>query len=394
MRGSEKAIVVLLLTLGCVSAVSVGGATELSAQARLGGLLFSDVTLSASGKLSCASCHDPANAYAAPATADVVMRGGAKLERLGLRSVPSLRYLSDTPRFARHGYRDSGSEREDVGPAGGFMLDGRADDLRKQALMPLLEPAEMANSSIEELAARLREVPYAGEFSRAFGAAGTDPHSLVEQAAAALERFELEDSSFHPYNSRFDEYLRGAQSLSAEELAGLRLFADPNKGNCAACHTLTTGPQGRAPDFTDRSYHALGVPRNPAIPANRDPSFFDLGLCGPLRADLRPERQYCGYFKTPTLRNVARRRFFFHNGRFTSLEDVLHFYAERDTDARRWYPQTAGTLHKFDDLPAQYRDNVNISDAPLNRGRGERPALDDSEIGELIAFLRTLNDAD
>lgn len=394
MRGSGKAIVVLLLTLGCVSAVRVGGATELSAQARLGQLLFSDVTLSASGKLSCASCHDPANAYAAPAAADVVMRGGAKLDRLGLRSVPSLRYLSDTPRFARHGYRDSGSEREDVGPAGGFMLDGRADDLRKQALMPLLDPAEMANSSIEELAARLREARYAGEFSRAFGAAGADPHSLVEQAAAALERFELEDSSFHPYNSRFDEYLRGAQSLSAEELAGLRLFADPNKGNCAACHTMATGPQGRAPDFTDRSYHALGVPRNPAIPANRDPSFFDLGLCGPLRADLHPEQQYCGYFKTPTLRNVARRRFFFHNGRFTSLQDALHFYAERDTDARRWYPQTAGTLRKFDDLPAQYRGNVNISDAPLNRGRGERPALDDSEIGELIAFLRTLNDAD
>ena len=387
-------IVALLLTLGFASSMSVGDAAELSAQARLGRLLFSDVTLSASGKLSCASCHDPTNAYAAPTTADVMMHGGANLDRPGLRSVPSLRYLSDMPRFARHGYHDNGSEREDVGPAGGFMLDGRADDLRKQALFPLLDPAEMANSSIEELANRLRGTTYAGEFSRAFGAASTDPRSLVEQAAAALERFELEDPSFHPYNSRFDEYLRGAQSLSAEELAGLRLFADPNKGNCAACHTVTTGPQGRAPDFTDRSYHALGVPRNPAIPANRDPRFFDLGLCGPLRADLRPERQYCGYFKTPTLRNVARRRFFFHNGRFTNLQDVLHFYVERDTDARRWYPQTAGTQRKFDDLPVRYQGNVNISDAPLNRRSGERPALDDSEIRELIAFLRTLSDAD
>lgn len=369
-------------------------ATDLSPQAQLGRLLFSDVTLSASGRLSCASCHDPSNAYGPPADAGVVMRGGAKLDRPGLRTVPSLRYLEDTPRFARHSYRDTGSEREDIGPAGGFMLDGRADDLRAQALLPWLDPAEMANSSLEDLANRLRQAPYAAQFARAFQENATEPRALVEQAAAAVERFELEDVSFHPYSSRFDRYLRGMGALSEEELKGLRLFADPNKGNCAACHAVTTGAQGRGPDFTDRSYHALGVPRNPAIAANRDPNFYDLGLCGPKRTDLRREKRYCGYFKTPTLRNVGRRRFYFHNGRFTSLEDVLHFYAERDTNAQRWYPTTGGRLRKFDDLPAQYRANVNISEAPLNRDPGDRPALDDSDIEALIAFLRTLNDAD
>jgi cytochrome c peroxidase len=136
------------------------------------------------------------------------------------------------------------------------------------------------------------------------------------------------------------------------------------------------------------------VPRNPAIPANANTRFFDLGLCGPLRVDLRVERRYCGYFKTPSLRNVARRRFYFHNGRFTNLAEVIHFYAERDTAAQRWYPTIAGIVRKFDDLPAQYRPNVNVSDAPLNRGKDDPPAMDDTDVRALVAFLQTLSDAD
>jgi cytochrome c peroxidase len=388
---ANRTVALLLVALVSGGAQSIAGAAPLSPQAQLGRLLFFDETLSASGRLSCASCHDPANAYAAPRTAGVVVPGGVNLDQPGLRTVPSLRYLIDTPRFARHTYRDSGSEREDLGPAGGFMLDGRADTLREQALLPLLDPAEMANANEQELATRLQR--YAEEFRQAFGVVATDAQSLVGQAAAALERFELEDPSFHPYDSRFDRSLRGAEVLSADEREGLRLFSDPNKGNCAACHTVATGPGGRAPDFTDRSYHALGVPRNPAIPANRNARFFDLGLCGPRRTDLRDARQYCGYFKTPTLRNVARRRFFFHNGRFTSLREVLLFYVARDTDARRWYPVAAGKVLKFDDLPPAYRGNVNISDTPLNRDSGDFPTLDDREVEELIAFLRTLDDA-
>ncbi|HEY0339709.1 MAG TPA: cytochrome c peroxidase [Steroidobacteraceae bacterium] len=368
-------------------------ATALSPQARLGRQIFFDPTLSASGKLSCASCHDPGNAYAAPKGTGVVMLGGAKLDRPGLRVIPSLRYLSDTPRFSRHTYVDIGRDREDVGPAGGFMLDGRADSLREQMLLPLLAPAEMGNSSAAAVAARLQRAPYAAQLRETSGPINAGaPQPLVEAAGAALESFELEDPSFHPYNSRFDRYLHGAGTLSADESEGLRLFIDPAKGNCNACHTATTGPGGSAPTFTDYSFHSLGVPRNPAIPANSNPRFFDLGLCGPRRADLHDETQYCGYFKTPTLRNVARRQFFFHNGRFTNLQDVMHFYVERDTNDRRWYPAIAGRPRQFDDMPARYRGNVNTSDAPLNRGPGDRPALDDAEIAKVIAFLETLND--
>jgi len=321
------------------------------------------------------------------------MRSGARLDRWGLRSVPSLRYLSPRPRFARHAYVDTGAEREDVGPAGGFMLDGRVDDLALQALEPLLDPNEMANGSIGDLATRLRQLPYAATFSGNPGPRG-DARALVQRAAAALAAFELEDPSFHPYSSRFDRYLKGQATLSSEELAGLKLFSDPAKGNCAACHTVATGPGGQPPQFTDYSFHALGVPRNPAIPANRDPGFYDLGLCGPRRLDLKQEAGYCGYFKTPTLRNVARRRFFFHNGRFTSLQSVLEFYVNRDLTPERWYPRVNAQVNRFDDMPQRYRLNVDISDAPLNRDAGEAPALNAGQIIQLIAFLRTLDDQD
>lgn len=391
-----------LIALGiALSVLAAASATEaavpqiqLSPAAELGRRIFFDPTLSASGKLSCSSCHDPSNAYAAPRTAGVVMRGGGDGDRPGLRTVPSLRYLSDTPRFARHTYIDVGREREDIGPAGGFMLDGRADGLGAQVLVPLLDPVEMGNKNIAAVANRLQRAPYARELQELTSTSITVAQPLVAAASAAVERVELEDPSFHPYSSRFDQYLRGAAPLSAEELEGLRLFTNPDKGNCIACHTAATGPGGQPPVFTDRSYHALGVPRNPAITANSNPRFFDMGLCGPKRLDMQEERQYCGYFKTPTLRNVTRRRFFFHNGRFTTLQDVMHFYVERDTDPRRWYPTIAGRVVKFDDLPGSYRENANISDAPLNRDRGQQPALNDEEIRKVIAFLGTLSDAD
>jgi len=377
-----------LIALG-IALAAASGVEAASRQADLGRRIFFDPTLSASGKLSCASCHDPANAYAAPTTAGAVMSGGVDGNRPGLRAIPSLRYLSDPPRFARHSYIDTGREREDIGPAGGLMLDGRADSLHEQFLVPLLDPVEMANANVAEVASRLQRAPYAEELAQT-----TDTDSLVDAAARAVERFELEDPSFHPYSSRFDQYLRGTATLSANELEGFRLFSDPNKGNCIACHPAATGPGGRPPIFTDHSYHALGVPRNPAIPANSNAGFFDLGVCGPKRADLKNERQYCGYFKTPTLRNVARRRFFFHNGRFTTLQDVMRFYVERDTDPGHWYPTINGKPLKFDDLPRADRGNVDTSDAPLSREPGEPPALSEEEIRKVIAFLRTLSDAD
>ena len=132
--------------------------------------------------------------------------------------------------------------------------------------------------------------------------------------------------------------------------------------------------------------------RNDAIAANADPNYFDLGLCGPLRTDFLQRKDYCGLFRTPSLRNVALRRTFFHNGVFHSLDAVLHFYVQRDTDPGKWYRRDAtGRIRKFDDLPLQYHGNVN-TDPPFDRKPGDRPALAEAEIQDVIAFLQTLND--
>jgi cytochrome c peroxidase len=383
----------ILLASAAARAAPAPAEAGLSATAQLGRQIFFDSSLSESGQLSCASCHSPAAAYASPDGGFAPM-AGARLNQPPLRTVPSLRYLDHTPRFTRHYYLDHGEEREDEGPAGGFMLDGRADSLHTQALLPWLDATEMGNPSIEALSARLQRAPYAQRLQQLFGATVLDdPRQAVAGAALALERFELEDPSFHPYSSRYDQFLAGQETLTQQELRGLKLFVDPLKGNCAECHPNTAGPGGRGPDFTDYAYRALGVPRNPEIAANADRNFHDLGVCGPRRVDLRAETQYCGYFKTPTLRNVARRTRFFHNGRFRTLEQVLQFYAERDTSPQLWYPTVRGRVSKYDDLPRRYRDRVDVSDPPFNRRRGDAPALSGPEIEDLVAFLRTLDDA-
>ncbi|MBB6187647.1 cytochrome c peroxidase [Rhodanobacter sp. MP7CTX1] len=366
--------------------------THLSAQAALGKKIFFDPSLSASGRMSCSSCHSPQHAYGPP-NGLAVQQGGADLQQAGTRSVPSLRYLTSTPLFSRHFYTPASEDSEDEGPTGGFTRDGSVASLHQQAAVPLLHANEMANSDEKTVVAKVQHGAYAQDFAQVFGTSiFSRPDQAFEDIGLALEAFQTEDASFHPYTSKFDAVMSGHEKLTLQEIRGYALFNNPRKGNCAKCHTDTPGPSGRPAAFTDYSFAALGVPRNPEILANRDSGYFDLGLCGPFRIDLARETAYCGMFKTPTLRNVATRTVFFHNGRFHRLEDALHFYVERDTHPRKWYPMVAGVLNEFDDLPLRYRDNIDRTDAPLDRPFAGRPALNAAEIHDLSAFLKTLND--
>jgi cytochrome c peroxidase len=253
----------------------------------------------------------------------------------------------------------------------------------------------MANGSDAAVASELRAAPYADTVRALFGRAVLDDARAASAAARyALERFELTDPSFHPFTSKFDAYLDGAATLTASELRGKKLFDDPRGGACMICHLDGRGANGAHPIFTDYQFEALGVPRNnPAIPANRNPHFYDLGLCGPLRTDQASVATFCGLFKTPTLRNVATRGVFFHNGRFHTLRDALRFYVERDTDPQKWYPAgPSGSVQTFDDLPARYRTNVDRTDRPLGARRGARPIWNEDDISDVIAFLTTLTD--
>ena len=350
----------------------------------LGAQLFADPGLSASGDLACATCHDPAHAHA-QANDLPVQYGGAKRDVPGFRAVPSLRYLGFTPKF---GFDAEGT------PSGGFDRDGRAGDLMAQAVRPLFAAHEMANASAPELAARVAQAPYAADFRRVFGAGIlADPDATVRAVVFALAQYQKSDPDFRPFDSKYDYFLRGGVRLEPAELRGLALFNRADKGNCAACHPSGRGADGALPLFTDFSYDNLGVPRNAAIPATRDDGYRDMGLCGPDRTDLADAVALCGAFKVPTLRNVATRRVFFHNGRFATLAEALRFYVRRDTNPGEFYPPgDDGSPQKFDDLPPEFAGNVNATEVPYDRLAGELPRLSDAELADLEAFLNTLTD--
>lgn len=365
--------------------------------ASLGRAMFFDARLTASGRQSCASCHDPAHAFGPP-NALAVQPGGPSIDRFGFRNTPSLRYLHSPVAFTEHFYEPEVSGgRDDEGPTGGRTWDGRVNVAHEQALMPLLDANEMANADRNALFERLRHSPYAETFRRAVSAPGedvfADPESAIAWMGVALATYEQSPAEFHPFTSKYDAWLRDEARLTPKEERGLRLFNDIKKGNCASCHPSThKNPENHFPLFTDFGYVALGVPRNRELPANADPSFHDLGLCGPLRTDLADRSEYCGLFRTPTLRNVALRRRFFHNGALRSLRDAVAFYATRDTDPARWYGRDAGgRAQRYDDLPAPYQGNVHMG-VPFKPLPDGRPRLTPADIDDIVAFLGTLSD--
>jgi len=347
----------------------------------LGRAIFFDAELSPSGAVSCASCHDPKHAYGPP-DADTL--------KLGFRAAPSLRYLNTLPPFSEHTFDNDGDDSVDLGPTGGHTWDGRASSAHEQARLPFLAPEEMGGPTAQAVIARLRGAPYASQMKSLFGDDVFERgEAAFDAATMALEVFQQSPQDFYPFSSRYDAMLRGQGQLNAQELRGLALFDDPAKGNCASCHLSAIRADGALPLFTDFGHIAIGVPRNPAIKANADPNFHDLGLCGPLRSDLASHAEYCGRFRTPSLRNVALRHTFFHNAAVTSLAQAVRFYVQRDTDPARWY----GASGKFDDLPARYHANVNV-EAPFGGSPGSPPLLTDAEIDDVVAFLGTLTDAD
>jgi cytochrome c peroxidase len=390
-----------------------------SAMALLGRQIFYDPSLSSSGKLSCASCHSPDHAYGPPNDGPVML-GGSTLTRQGARAVPSLTYLDRLPSFsigpddpqaenvnlaelaalaqtstrAQKTATQTSQSAANMVPQGGLFWDGRADTLQMQAIVPLLDPREMDGGSIEKIAEKLRHVPYAKDFTPLFGESiFQNTQMLVSEAMFAVARYQIEEPDFHLYTSKFDYWLEGEARLSDSEMRGYRLFNDPAKANCGGCHISQPSRDGLPPLFTDHQYEALGAPRNAALADNKDSRYFDLGVCGPIRTDIANQTQYCGMFATPTLRNTAMRHVFFHNGVFRTLQEVLDFYNFRDTNPEKIYPRAAdGTVQKFDDIPAKYQVNVDVSDPPFDRHPGETPAMTAQDEADIIAFLKTLND--
>lgn len=406
------------------SSSSSSGGETLSAAAQLGAKIFADTALSASGQQSCATCHVAQYGFSADPTSSgpdhgsPVPLGGPNMDETGFRNTPSLMYVSYAPVF----YYDSSGN-----PYGGFFRDGRAATLADQGTQPFITAFEMANADAAAVIAKLQTRPYLSEFVALYGASVlNEPETALARMGAALAAFQTESTQFHPFSSKYDYFLKGEATLTAQETQGMALFNSATKGNCAACHPSTSGDGVTPPLFTDFSYDNLGLPRNAAIPANLDSGapaytpinsddgvhlYYDLGICGPMRDNGgRNMLALCGAFKVPTLRNIALTAPYFHNGEFASLQDALTFYVQRDTNPDKWYPTTSdGSVTKFDDLPAlygglftvnvnaigsdlSYVGNVNTLEIPYNRHIGDAPALDTDEINDVIAFLCTLTD--
>lgn len=369
--------------------------------------------------------------------------GGPHMDQTGLRNAPSLMYASFTPPFSLAD-----------GPKGGFFRDGRASSLAAQAQQPFVTPFEMANKDAAEVVSRLQNsAATLAAFVAAYGEAPlSDPDTALEDMGQAIAAFETEDSAFHPFSSKYDYWLQGEVQLTAREQNGLKLFNDPTKGNCTACHPSQAQGYDSHALFTDFTFDNIGVPRNWRIPANTpgavspidgaplttvstpadvpddaEYAYYDMGLCGPLqpssgdvnaRPNLSATTSLCGVFKVPTLRNIAVTSPYFHNGVFTDLHEVVEWYVTRDVNDNTgnnpnpvgagpggnpyeavgtFYTAANGTpdLYEYDDLPAMYDANVNVGEVPYTPptfGGGQAPTLTAEEIDDIVAFLCTLTD--
>jgi cytochrome c peroxidase len=348
------------------------GANSLSPNEKLGKFLLFDTMLSTPQGQSCATCHAPEVGYTGPDSAINEMASvypGAVHVRSGNRKPPTAAYGGDSPIL----YYD---EDEEVWE-GGMFWDGRAtgwvlgDPLAEQAMGPFLNPLEQNNPNKRIVVFMVSISPYADLFETVWGEGSLDfkknvdlSYEYIARSIAAYER----SAEVNPFNSKFDAFWDATKAagkdaaainmsnmddykgygLSDDEVYGLAVFNDEEKGMCGLCHTFEEGSAGY-PLFTDFTFDNLGIPRyedNPfyTMPSKWNPDGYewtDPGLGGFLEGAGYPEDVYTaewGKHKVPTLRNVDKRPYpefvkaYGHNGFFKSLEEIVHFYNTRDVE--------------------------------------------------------------
>jgi cytochrome c peroxidase len=360
----------------------------LSAIEQLGKQIFDDANLSEPPGTPCVACHRPELGWADNHGSKIGVAHGSKAASLGLRNTLTNGYSALVPPFA---FVTVNGETE---ARGGHFWDGRADTLAQQALGPLLNPLEMNNASAKAVVDKLAAATYAPQFLQQFGATAlNNTDQAFTQIGLALEAFG-KSRPVQPFNSKYDAMRQGRAIFDAREQRGMALFMDKQRANCASCHRMNpTSANGADSPFSDFGYYATGIPRNQAIPRNADAGFFDLGLCGPERtAPAVPAgvniAEQCGKFRVPTLRNVALRQAFMHNGYFKDLNEVVAFYSTRNSNPVHWY----GAAGVANDLPADYLGNIVANQPPFNRKKSDGPLLSSAQIADILAFLNTLND--
>lgn len=267
---------------------------------RLGRWLFYDPRLSADGKVSCATCHEPSAGFSETEPVSTGVRG-----QKGNRKAPPVLNAA-FPIF----------------PV--WFWDGRATSLVDQAKGPMANPVEMGmtHAGIEST---VRAIPgYARYFDEAFG----DGHVDVDRIAEAIAAYEATRLSG---NSAFDRWDTGdPTALDDLQRLGYQVFF--GKAACNQCHL--------GANLTDSRFHNLGVGwRKPAPGADPASGFADPG-----RARVSGKVEDTGAFKTPTLRDVSRRAPYMHDGSVATLREAVELY-DRGGVANPWLSPEVKPLH-------------------------------------------------
>jgi cytochrome c peroxidase len=273
----------------------------------LGEKLFFDGRLSANGTVACASCHDPRLAFTDGRTTSVGIGS-----RLGQRNSPTvLNALYNNFQF----------------------WDGRAPTLEAQAALPIVNPVEMGQPTLDSAVARIAAVPeYRDRFRRVFGRP-PNGDDLV-RAIASYERSQLS------FDAPFDHFIAGdSNAIDASAKRGWVLFK--TTGRCNKCHQFTD-TTSRPTTFNDTSFHNIGVliVRHDVVDlARRAEQSVRKGdtVAVDQAAILSPMSALGRYlvtrndsdmasFKSPDLRNVMVTAPYFHDGSAATLWDVMDHY--------------------------------------------------------------------
>src|SRR5229473_4571925 len=312
----------------------------------LGQKLFFDGRLSADGTVACSTCHDPAHAFTDWRPASIGIKG-----RIGQRNAPTiLNALYNKTQF----------------------WDGRVKTLEEQAALPIVNPVEMGQPSLDAAAARIAAIEeYQQAFRRVFGRPPNGP-DLV-RAIASYERTQLS------FDSPFDHFIAGDRSaIDDAAKRGWEIFN--TRGRCNKCHALTDAKRD-VTNFTDNDFHniGIGIVRHKVVTLARQAvQLINSGDAAAIdRAAIQTDMSALGRFlitkkepdtaafKTPNLRNVLVTGPYFHDGSQATLWDVMDHYNKG-----------AGLKNPYLDQDIQ----------PL--------ALTERDIDDLVAFLASLTSAD
>jgi cytochrome c peroxidase len=319
----------------------------------LGERLFFDSRLSATGVVSCATCHVPQRNWTDGRKRGVGLGTGER-NTLGLTNVRLQRW---------------------------FGWDGAGDSLWSQSVRPILQPAEMGGTARQVAGLVRGDRDLACRYERAFGGppSPVDDEAVLVDVAKALAAFQETLSSGRTAFDEFRDALARGDDTSATRYPvaaqrGLKIFV--GRGACSVCHF--------GPNFTNGEFDDVGIPFFVG-PGRVDPGRHEgikrvkasrLNLLGPYNDDparstatgtrhVSLEHRHWGAFKVPSLRNVALTAPYMHNGQLPTLREVVRHYSELDEDR----------LHADGERVLK----------PLRLSR--------SEVDDLVAFLDTLTDS-